>query len=198
MLDLLRPDRAPGRAAPQNRTLDAHLTAAHAVFIARGYANTRVDDLAAAAGISRAAFYRYFKNKDDLARVLTAEAVQSVGRTVTEIPDIAGLDAAAGRSALRRWLARYHSAHVDEAGMLRVWVDAALQHPDLRAESAPLLDWGRRRLARYLEPRGFGDADVEAVVMVALLGVFGARVRPAPEIDAAVHVIARGLLGAPA
>ena len=30
--------------------------------------------------------------------------------------------------------------------MLRVWVDAALQDPALRAESAPLLDWGRRRM----------------------------------------------------
>ena len=36
--------------------------------------------------------------------------------------------------------------------MLRVWVDAALQDPALRAESAPLLDWGRRRMSRYLRP----------------------------------------------
>ena len=79
--------------------------------------------------------------------------------------------------------------------MLRVWVDAALQDPALRAESAPLLDWGRRRMARYLAPRGFGDVDIEAVVMVALLGVFGARQRPAAEVDAAVHIIERGLLG---
>ena len=71
--------------------------------------------------------------------------------------------------------------------MLRVWVDAALQDPALRAESAPLLDWGRRRMARYLRPAGFGDVDIEAVVMVALLGVFGARPRPAAEVDAAAH-----------
>ncbi len=79
--------------------------------------------------------------------------------------------------------------------MLRVWVDAALQDPALRAESAPLLDWGRRRMARYLQPRGFGDVDIEAVVMVALLGVFGARQRPAAEVEAAAHIIERGLLG---
>ena len=79
--------------------------------------------------------------------------------------------------------------------MLRVWVDAALQDPAIRAESAPLLDWGRRRMAAYLEPRGFGDVDLDAVVMIALLGVFGARKRPAPELDAAVRVIERGLLG---
>ena len=71
--------------------------------------------------------------------------------------------------------------------MLRVWVDAALQDPALRAESAPLLDWGRRRMSRVPATAGFGDVDIEAVVMVALLGVFGARQRPAAEVDAAAH-----------
>jgi hypothetical protein len=76
-----------------------------------------------------------------------------------------------------------------------VWVDAALQAPELKAESAPLLDWGRRRMASHLRSRGFGDVEVDAVVMVALLGVFGARPRPAGEVDATALVIERGLLG---
>jgi AcrR family transcriptional regulator len=184
-----------GHAASGGRALDALLIAGHDVFVERGYHNTRVDDLIVAAGISRGAFYKYFKNKDELARVLTARAVQAVGTTITEIPDGFGSDATAARSALRRWLARYHAAHVDEAGMLRVWTDAALQHPGLREESAPFFDWGRRRMARYLQPRDFGDTETDAIVMVALLGVFGARPRPAAEIDAAVQIIERGLLG---
>ncbi len=178
-----------------NRALDALLASGRAVFVDRGYHNTRVDDLVTAAGVSHGAFYRYFRNKDELAQILTARAVQAVGAAVVEIPDVAGLDASASTSVLRRWLRRYHSAHANEAAMLRVWIDASLQDPALRAESAPLLDWGRRRMAAYLEPRGFGDADIDGVVMVALLGVFGARQRPASEIDAAAHIIERGLLG---
>ena len=50
-------------------------------------------------------------------------------------------------------------------------------------------------VARTCAPRGFGDVDIDAVVMVALLGVFGARPRPAAEVDAAAHIIERGLLG---
>jgi hypothetical protein len=50
-------------------------------------------------------------------------------------------------------------------------------------------------MATYLSARGFGDADVDAVVMVALLGVFGARQRPTAEIEATAHIIERGLLG---
>ena len=79
--------------------------------------------------------------------------------------------------------------------MIRVWVDALLQDATLTTESAAALDWGRRRMARFLAPREFGDVDTEAVVMVALLAVFGTRGRSTPAIDAATHVIERGLLG---
>jgi AcrR family transcriptional regulator len=178
-----------------NRAYQAILASGRDVFVASGYHATRIDDLVTAAGVSHGAFYRYFGNKEELARILTARGVQTVGATVLEIPDPETIASANGRTALRRWLRRYHAAHAHEAAMLRVWVDAALQDADIRAESAPLLDWGRRRMAGYLAPRGFGDADVEAVVMVALLGVFGARPRPSTEVDAAVHIVERGFLG---
>jgi AcrR family transcriptional regulator len=154
-----------------------------------------VDDLVSAAGVSHGAFYRYFRNKEELARILTVRGVRTVGSVVTEIPALFALRESTGKTVLRRWLRRYHAAHVHEAAMLRVWVDAAQSDPVIRAESAPLLDWGRRRLSRYLGQRDFGDVDIEAVVMVALLGVFGARPRSAAEVDAAALVIERGLLG---
>ena len=195
MLALLGRNGASSSEGGGNRALDALLASAGAVFADRGFHNTRVDDLVAAAGVSHGAFYRYFKNKDELARILTVRAVQTVGEAVLEIPEVSTLEGPSGRSRLRRWLRRYHAAHATEAAMLRVWVDAAVQDRAIRAESAPPLDWGRRRLSRYLQPRGFGDADLEAVVMVALLGVFGARTRPPAEFDAAAHIIERGLLG---
>jgi AcrR family transcriptional regulator len=196
MLQILRQDReSPDPDESGNRALTALLTSGRDVFVGRGYHNTRVDDLVAAAGVSHGAFYRYFRNKDQLARILTARAMRVVGATVSEIPDVSDLDASAGRAALRRWLRSYNAVHAKEAAMLGVWVDAALQDPALRAESAPPLDWGRRRMSHYLRGRGFGDVDMDAVVMVALLGMFGTRQRPAAEIDAAAHVIDRGLLG---
>ncbi len=112
-----------------------------------------------------------------------------------EIPDVFALDPSAGRPAVRKWLRRYNAEHVKEAAMLHVWVDAALGDPEIRAEYAPPLDWGRRRMSRYLRPRGFGDVDMDAVVMVALFGVFGARPRSATEVEAAAQIIERGFLG---
>ena len=196
MLEMFRQDEvAIDGDSSANRALTALLSSGRDVFVDRGYHNTRVDDLVAAAGVSHGAFYRYFRNKDQLARILTTRAVQAVGATVTELPEVPALDGQAATGSLRRWLRRYNAAHANEAAMLSVWVDAALQDPALRAESAPMLDWGRRQMSRYLRPRGFGDVDFDAVFMVALLGVFGARARPAAEVEAAAHIIERGLLG---
>jgi AcrR family transcriptional regulator len=178
-----------------SRVYSSLVTSARRVFVELGYHNTRVDDLVAAAGVSHGAFYRYFKGKDELARILNAQALHDIGTRLAEIPSPATLDGPGGGAALRRWLRLLHDAQAGEAAMLRVWVDAALQDPVLRAESAPPLDWGRRRMARYLGTRGFGDVDLDAVFMVALFGVFGARPRPPVEIEAAANVIERGLLG---
>jgi hypothetical protein len=47
----------------------------------------------------------------------------------------------------------------------------------------------------FLERRGFGDVDTEAVVLLALLSSFGARERTPAELEAAAHVVEQGLLG---
>jgi len=193
MTELLRggPDDVESDATG-NRALVALLASGRDVFVTRGYHNTRVDDLVAAAGVSHGAFYRYFRNKHELARMLTARALATIGTEMAELPDLAAEGATA---VLRRWLRRYNAAHSQESAMLRIWVDAALEDPALRADSAPPLDFGRRRWSRVLGARGFGDIDMDAIVLVALLGVFGARQRAAVDVDAAAHIIERGLLG---
>jgi AcrR family transcriptional regulator len=181
--------------SPGRQTREALMDAGRRVFAQRGYHRTRVGDVAEAAGVSRAWFYRYFENKEQLGRTLAARAIQAVSRVLAELPEATPNGVDTGRTALRRWLRRYNAAQTREAAMLRVWVDAALQDAALRASSAPALDWGRRALLPILERRGFGDADTECVVFVALLSSFGARERAPAEVDAAAHVIERGLLG---
>jgi AcrR family transcriptional regulator len=172
----------------------ALLHAARGVFAGRGFHGTRVDDIVDAAGVSHGAFYRYFKNKNEIAHVLAAQAMRTVSVTLTNLPDLAD-DSPAGRAALRRWLRDYNRAQADETAMIRVWVDAALQDDSVHGESAPMLDWGRRRLARALKPRGFGDAETDAIVLLSVLDTFGAREREARALDAAVIVVERGFLG---
>ena len=196
MRDALAQDAAaPDLTAAGRRTLRALLDAGRDVFVRRGYHRTRVDDVVAAAGVSHGAFYRYFRGKDDLAHVLAVRAIRNVSTALTAVPDIARDDATTSRATLRRWLRQYNAKQATEAAMIEVWVDAAAEDPTLRHDSAAALDWGRRSLARVLAPRDFGDVDTEAVVMLSLLGAFGAREQPPEVVDAAAHIIEDGLLG---
>jgi AcrR family transcriptional regulator len=189
MAESLARNTAPPLAGP---TLDALMDAGRRVFVSHGYHGTRVDDIVAAADLSHGAFYRYFRNKDQLAQLLAAQALQHVSTALVEMPDPADDTSPA---ALRQWLRRYNQAQADEAAMIRVWVDAALQDPALLADSAYVLDWGRRRMARFLRPRRFGDPETDAVALLALVDAVGTHHRPPTTIDAAVRVIERGFLG---
>ena len=62
------------------------VAAALEVFGERGFAAARLEDIAARAGVSKAALYLYFPTKHDLFRAVVAETVA---------PDIAGVAAAA-------------------------------------------------------------------------------------------------------
>jgi AcrR family transcriptional regulator len=172
----------------------ALLDAAHHVFVTRGYHGTRIDDVVEAAGVSHGAFYRYFKNKDELAHLLAAQAMRKVSASFLEIPDVS-TDGATAKAALRRWLRAYNDAQLSETAMIRVWVDAALQDSSLIEDSASMLDWGRRRMSHFLKPRGFGDPDIDALVLLALVDAFGVRPRSAREADAAAVIVERGFLG---
>jgi AcrR family transcriptional regulator len=59
---------------------DAIFDAAIEIFSAKGFDETTIDDVARAAGVSRASFFRYFASKDDL----LAQNVMNYGRALTD------------------------------------------------------------------------------------------------------------------
>lgn len=196
LTEVLQREEVPADlTAAGRRTLEALLAAGAEVLVRRGYHRTRVDDVVTAAGVSHGAFYRYFQNKDQLAQVLAVDAIRRVSTAFAQIPDAPVADGSAGDGeALRRWLRRYNDAHTNETAMIRVWVDVS-QDDERRADSAAAYDWGRRQMVRFLAPRDFGDTDTEALLLVALLGAFGARRRSPATVDAAAYIIERGFLG---
>lgn len=58
------PPLLPPRARRKAQVRDALVQAARALFRARGFEATTVDEIAAAAGVSRRTFFRYFSSKD--------------------------------------------------------------------------------------------------------------------------------------
>jgi AcrR family transcriptional regulator len=175
-------------AQPGRRALASMLEVGHDVVVRCGYQGTRVDDVVAAAGVSHGAFYRYFENKDEFVRIVAVQALNALSSALSEVPG--GPD----RAALRRWLRRYNTTHAARGAMVRVWVEAGFDDP-LRAYRAAVFEWGRRRLARLLHDRPFGDLDADAVVLLAFVESFGAEPRQPAELEAALHVLERGFLG---
>ena len=62
------------------------LAAGLEVFVSKGYAGARIDDIVAAAGVSHGTFYQYFKNKNDLAHVLVMDAMRPLANAFEGMP----------------------------------------------------------------------------------------------------------------
>jgi AcrR family transcriptional regulator len=179
------PDGTPSRWAL--------LEAGRDVFTAKGYRGTRIDDIVQRAGVSHGAFYLHFSGKEDFARIVAIRAMRRVSQAFIDFPAPASLDF--GGTEVRAWLRRYGTSQAAEAAMIRVWSDSAVGNPATTADSAAVLDWGSRRMEELLAARGFGDAEAEAIVLVAVLSAFGAVELAEPRLDAAAQVVLRGFLG---
>src|SRR5271157_6285208 len=67
------------------RTREAIMAAATDLFRTRGFRETSLGDIGAAAGVSGPAIYRYFKSKGELLSVLIEEASVTWRETVDEV-----------------------------------------------------------------------------------------------------------------
>ena len=61
------------------------LDAAHAVFVRRGTAGTRMQEIAAAAGVNQALLHYYFRNKEQLARAAFERAAKGFMPAVVQV-----------------------------------------------------------------------------------------------------------------
>ena len=93
-------DDAPRFRRRKNARPQEIVAAALAVFGEKGFAGTRLDDIAARAGVSKGALYLYFPNKEALFRAVVTE---------TMVPNIA---------AVRQMAEAYQGAFADLAPLL--------------------------------------------------------------------------------
>lgn len=179
----------PGQQRGEATTRAALLDAARACFLEHGFHGTRIDTIAEAAGVSHGTLYTYFDSKDHVAQVLAMSAMQGATDALQRMPTVE--DVTVTRSALRRWLGEYNQAQAGETAMIRVWSEALRESGDPAAESAPTLDWGRRRIASRLADRGFPGVDIESAVLLGVLAALGSRPRAGSVLDTAALVIDR-------
>ncbi|WP_448811152.1 TetR/AcrR family transcriptional regulator [Agromyces bauzanensis] len=83
------------------------MAAAARVFLERGYPGTSVDDIAAAAGVSKRTVYNVFDDKEQLFRAIIGDALDTAERFSAElaVTTVEATDAAAALTSLARELA---------------------------------------------------------------------------------------------
>jgi AcrR family transcriptional regulator len=182
----------PKAEKARQRLLDTAL----AVLRARGFRETAVDDITAAAHVSHGTFYRYFANMEELVQALAEMAGERTRVLLGELR--LDLDEPAMRAWLRTWFASY----AGHGGIISVWQERP-SNAALSAYSHWVAAWIFARLSALLQCRGFGDAAADATVFLALLErlphtVFTLGFLSQDEgIDTALLAIRRGLLAIP-
>jgi AcrR family transcriptional regulator len=130
------------------------MAAAIALFEERGYDDTTVDDIAAAAGVGRRTFFRYFPSKEDAVALdhdaVLARVAEMLENAHPDEPTTALL-LRAGEAVMDRY-----AEHADLSVRRH-----ALTHgiPALRDRESARVDHYRRLFTRHLRRRFSGDAD---------------------------------------
>jgi AcrR family transcriptional regulator len=127
----------PLKAKPRwTRRKDARpqelVAAALDLFVERGYAATRLDDVAAQAGVSKGTLYLYFTNKEDLFKAVVRENVLPVlGEAEDTIRDYQGSSADLFRALMLSWWERIGSTKA--AGLTKLIIAESCNFPEVAA-----------------------------------------------------------------
>lgn len=167
--DAPRRPRRSLREAQREFTRQHLLDAAHEIFLEKGYAATSIEDVASAAGTTRATFYMHFRSKCDLVKALMAETGEAGYALWTPLGELA---AEPRREAVRAWLESTIAWWTDARQEITIFLQASAIEPELIADQAAA---DRRNLERVVElvPRfQREDGRVEAMLLVAQLERF--------------------------
>jgi TetR/AcrR family transcriptional regulator len=140
---------APELGPRARRTIELVLEATKEVFLARGYGGTSIDDIARAAGVSRASFYTYFPSKRDALLAVGADASAAFEVVVDALRELSGDDRVAEIAA---WIEHDYFPFLDSYGsFVLAWAEAAYADDALRAAGMKRHLASCRRLGETLE-----------------------------------------------
>lgn len=95
------------------------MTVSSTLFAERGYYAVGMEDIAAAAEVSRATLYRYFSTKDRILAELTRRAVAEIEEQAATLPAMAA-------ESLSDWMLAYVRFHRAYRGVIRAWFDGTV------------------------------------------------------------------------
>jgi len=124
------PTAAPRRARRKQARPGELLEAALALFVEKGFAATRVEEVAARAGVSKGTLFLYFPSKEELFKAVVREnASRHLADAMREVAGYAGSSAELLHEFMRRWWTQYGGTPA--AGLTKLIMSEAANFPEL-------------------------------------------------------------------
>jgi len=159
-----QPTRRRRKEARPAELIDAAVT----LFIKNGYASTRLQDVAALAGVSKATLYLYFENKEALFKAVISQGVVPMLEEGAQLSADPHEDSATLiRQILKRWLTKFNASPL--GGIPKLMISEARNFPDLALYHEQTAYKRAREVLGQLVDRGiargeFRPVDKSAVV----------------------------------
>lgn len=190
------------------------LSAALDLFVERGYAATRLDDVAARAGVSKGTLYLYFTSKEDLFKAVVREnVVPVIGEAEETIAGFQGSSADLFRHLILGWWERIGNTKL--AGISKLMLAESGNFPDLalfyheeviRRGDALIVQMLERGVARgefrAVDAKAMTNVIVAPVLMLVVWkhsfgACHGASIDPKRYLDNFIDLCLRGLMRNP-
>lgn len=147
--------QAPPEPKPRwERRKDARpqelLAAALGQFVERGFAATRLEDVARRAGVSKGTLYLYFENKEELFKAVVREhIVNAIGAAEQTVAEFDGHSSELLRAILMRWWDQIGATEL--AGITKLMMAEANNFPDLaQFYNVEVIERGNRLISSVL------------------------------------------------
>ena len=202
--------KAPARRLRRKEARPGELLeAALALFVEKGFAATRVEEVAARAGVSKGTLFLYFPSKEALFKAVVHEnAGRHLQDAFREVAEYGGSSAELLRDFIRRWWTQYGSTPA--AGLTKLIMSEAANFPELAQYHQdemvqPTYELVGRIVQRGIERKELRPVDlaligpliVAPLVQLAILRFAPAPCCPAPDplalLDLHAEMVVRGL-----
>ena len=153
---------APRRTRRKEARPGELLDAALALFVEKGFAATRVEEVAARAGVSKGTLFLYFPSKEELFKAVVHEnAGRHVADAFREVAGFTGSSAELLREFVRRWWTQYGGTPA--AGLTKLMVSEATNFPELAQYYQDEVVGPSHELLRRVVQRGIDSGEFRPV-----------------------------------
>lgn len=164
---------------PRQRRKEARpaelMAAALELFVEKGFVGTRLEDVAARAGVSKGTLYLYFDSKEALFKAVIKEGILPILEQGAGLVDgFKGSAADLLRALINEWWQRIGSTHL--AGVPKLMISEAGNFPELATYYHDTVITRGRELMRRTLQRGIASGEFRAVDVETAIDVIFAPV----------------------